>query len=80
MDYYSDDRLLEVNIHTLSGEADLHVRAHLASEPASLPQGSPFPNLRIARKFAGPLTFTFDYEEETDSIIRASGYYFDTRE
>lgn len=69
----TNDHLLEIRIHTPDEEADLHVRAHLASEPASLPQGSPFPSLQIARKFAGPLPFTFDYEAETNSIIRIQG-------
>ncbi len=73
VEYRTDDRLLEVKVHTPCGEADLHVRTHLANEPAPLPQGSPFPNLQIARRFAGPLPFTFDYEEETDSVIRVQG-------
>ena len=45
----------------------------LAGKPAPLPTGSPFPNLHEARKFAGPLPFTFDYEEETHSIVRIQG-------
>jgi hypothetical protein len=73
VDYCTGNHLLEVKIQTPGGEADLHVRAHLASEPAPLPQGSPFPNLQVARKFAGPLPFTFDYEAETKSIIRIQG-------
>jgi len=73
VDYCGNDGLLEIKIRTPGGEADLHVRAHLAGEPAPLPPGSPFPDLQVARKFAGPLPFTFDYEEETDSIIRVQG-------
>ena len=73
VDYCWNDRLLEIRIHTPNGEADLHVRAHLADEPAPLPQDSPFSNLQVARRFAGPLPFTFDYEEETDSIVRVQG-------
>jgi hypothetical protein len=63
---------LEVRIQT-SGEADLHVIADLAGKPAPLPADSPFPNLKEARKFAGPLPFTFDYEKETHSIVRIQG-------
>ena len=33
------------------------------------PDGSPFNTLAEARRFAGPLPYTFDYEEETGSII-----------
>jgi uncharacterized protein YqjF (DUF2071 family) len=73
VDYCRNDRLLEIKIHTSSAEADLHVRAHLADEPAPLPQDSPFSSLQVARKFAGPLPFTFDYEEETGSIVRIEG-------
>jgi hypothetical protein len=73
VEYGVNERLLEIKIQTADGEADLHVRAHLADEPAPLPTGSPFPNLQIARKFAGPLPFTFDYEAETDSIVRIQG-------
>lgn len=63
---------LVVRIQT-GGEADLHVIADLAGKPAPLPAGSPFPNLLAARKFAGPLPFTFDYEKETHSIVRVQG-------
>lgn len=67
------DQLLEVKIKTPGAEADLHVLADLTSRPAPLPHGSPFENLRDARRFAGPLPFTFDYETETHSIIRIRG-------
>ncbi len=49
------------------------MRAHLAMAPAGLPAGSPFPSLQVARKFAGPLPFTFDYDAQTHSIIRVQG-------
>lgn len=55
------------------GDADLLVEADIANEPGSLPPGSPFPDFREARKFAGPLPFTFDYEKQTHSIIRVEG-------
>jgi hypothetical protein len=38
------------------------------SNPA-LPAGSPFASVREARRFAGPLPFTFDFEAETHGII-----------
>lgn len=73
VDYCRNDHVLEIKVQTPNGEADLHVRAHLDEKTAPLPPDSPFPNLQVARKFAGPLPFTFDYEEETDSIIRVQG-------
>jgi hypothetical protein len=38
-----------------------------------LPPGSPFDDFHDARRFAGPLPFTFDYERQTNSIIRVEG-------
>src|SRR5207245_745723 len=64
---------LEIKIRTPHAEADLHVRADLQSRPAPLPNGSPFESVCDARKFAGPLSFTFDYEPETHSIIMIRG-------
>lgn len=69
---HEDGGKLEVRIDT-GGEADLHVIADLASKPAPLPAGSPFSTVQEARKFAGPLPFTFDYEPETHSIVRIQG-------
>ncbi len=62
-----------IEISTPHGDADLDVEANLATEPGSPPLGSPFADLREARKFAGPLPFTFDYERQTHSIIRVEG-------
>ena len=68
-------------IQTPRSEADLEVVARLESEPAPLPGGSPFDNLAEARRFAGPLPYTFDYEQETGSIIaiRAVRQHWDPR-
>ena len=64
---------LEIQVRTPRAEADLHVMADLTRRPALLPPDSPFDNLREARRFAGPLPFTFDYEAQTDSIIIIEG-------
>lgn len=63
---------LEIRIDT-HGEADLHVVADLAGKPAALPEGSPFTDLKEARRFAGPLPYTFDYEAETGSMVLIQG-------
>jgi len=47
--------------------------ARIGPSPAPLPAGSPFANEKEARRFAGPLPYTFDYEQETHSIIRIRG-------
>jgi hypothetical protein len=49
------------SIGTLDVSADLR--------DATLPAGSPFSTVRDARRFAGPLPFTFDYERESNAII-----------
>jgi hypothetical protein len=56
-------------ILTPRAEADFEVVAHVADKPATLPGGSPFATLAEARRFAGPLPYTFDHEEATGSII-----------
>ena len=58
---------IDVTIRTRDGAGDLNVRADRSER--ALPAGSPFSSVREARRFAGPLPFTFDYESETDSII-----------
>jgi hypothetical protein len=60
---------LHWSIETPRREADLEVVARLGGHPAQLPDGSPFATFAEARRFAGPLPYTFDYEEATGSII-----------
>ena len=55
------------------GDLDVLVRTPEAgTDPIgrrTLPSSSPFVSVRDARRFAGPLPFTFDYEAETNSIV-----------
>jgi len=67
------DQMLTIAVKTPQAKADVQVIADLSSRPASLPTKSPFPDLRIARQFAGPLPFTFSYESETKSMLRVEG-------
>lgn len=71
--FREENRHIDIGIQTPGQLADLHVIADLNSEPAPLPEGSPFADLREARLFAGPLPYTFDYEEETHSIVMIEG-------
>jgi uncharacterized protein YqjF (DUF2071 family) len=64
---------LDVRIDTTRAEADLHVVAHLDEQPAALPASSPFRSSQDARRFAGPLPWTFDHEPETSSIVMIHG-------
>lgn len=67
------ENIYTIKICTPKGDADLEVEADISEDVASPPSGSPFPNVREARKFSGPLPFTFDYERQTHSIIRVEG-------
>jgi hypothetical protein len=67
------DGTYAVEVNSPKGIADLYVEADLSAQAQAPPPGSPFPDLREARKFAGPLPFTFDYERQTHSIIRVEG-------
>ncbi len=63
------DGRLDIRVRTPRREADLHVVADLGSVPAKLPEGSPFEAIADARRFAGPLPYTLDYERASRSII-----------
>ncbi len=60
---------LHWTIRTPHSEADFEVRARLTDDQVPLPDNSPFSTLAEARRFAGPLPYTFDYEQATHSII-----------
>jgi hypothetical protein len=64
---------LDISIKTPHAEADLTVHAFIG-EPAGVPPpDSPFRDLQTARRFAGPLPFTFDYEPESDQMVIVEG-------
>jgi uncharacterized protein YqjF (DUF2071 family) len=67
----SSNRHITVAVVTSDRAADLDLTGD--SLHPTLPPGSPFPSWRVARRFAGPLLFTFDYEPETHSIIAIKG-------
>jgi hypothetical protein len=63
----------EVEIKTPRGDADVHLTADLSAHPDTPPRGSPFADLREARRYAGPLPYTFDYERETSCVVLIRG-------
>ncbi len=65
---------MSIEIRTPHAEADLRVIANVEDPCTRVPEGSPFASIEEARRFAGPLPFTFDYEPETHSIIRIQGH------
>jgi hypothetical protein len=51
----------------------VHISADLKRRPAPLPPGSPFASLAEARRFAGPLPYTFHHEPETGLLLSVRG-------
>jgi hypothetical protein len=73
MKYAYGEQKLTFSSKAFDNKRELIVTACLDSADDYLPENSPFPSVREALKFAGPMPFTFDYERETNSIIRVEG-------
>ncbi len=73
VDSHRDDRALTYAITTPQAEADLSVTVRIDQPATAPPPNSPFPDLGVARRFAGPLPFTFGYEEKTRSMVIVTG-------
>lgn len=56
-----------------SGLSDLQVRFEKGDEHTLLPPGSPFADWKEARRFAGPLPFTFTYNQPKKEILIIEG-------
>jgi Uncharacterized conserved protein (COG2071) len=63
-----DGDLLHVDV-----KPGVRVTADLSRMPAPLPEGSPFGSLEEARRFAGPLPYTFHHEQETGRLLGVRG-------
>jgi hypothetical protein len=72
-------RTVDASCRCENGILDVEVRpgvriaADLSRRPAPLPPGSPFPSLTEARRFAGPLPYTFHPEPETGLLLSVRG-------
>ena len=64
---------MDYAITTAGGDAELTVRARIDRAATAPPPGSPFADLRTARRFAGPLPFTFAYERDTRTMVIVQG-------
>jgi uncharacterized protein YqjF (DUF2071 family) len=67
--YSKSDR----HITVVSEKSAIDVEARLDRDPVLLPEGSPFTEWKEARRFAGPLPFTFSYDEKTRSVLIIEG-------
>jgi uncharacterized protein YqjF (DUF2071 family) len=60
-------------IEIKSVKSNFEVKLETAIEEVLLPQNSPFKDWKEARKFAGPLPFTFTYNSKTKEILIIEG-------
>jgi Uncharacterized conserved protein (COG2071) len=56
-----------------SGRGGLDVSVTHGGGEVALPPGSPFANWKEARRFAGPLPFTFSYLSQTNQVLVVEG-------
>jgi len=61
----------QLNIQSAKSGLDLHIR--VKGEDIALPAGSPFADWKEARKFAGPLPFTFTYDKQIKKVLIIEG-------
>jgi hypothetical protein len=73
VEVHEDRGVLHVVVRRRGGEPELEVCADLRSPPETPPVGSPFASWKEARRFEGPLPYTFTREEETRSVIVVEG-------
>ncbi|MCG2612847.1 DUF2071 domain-containing protein [Terrimonas sp. NA20] len=57
----------------VSQKSGLHVEVDMAKEIVPLPAGSPFSDWKEARRFAGPLPFTFTYNPNNRKVLIIEG-------
>ncbi len=68
------DQYLNENILTIkSGNGGFNVELDIKNENVSLPSSSPFNDWKEARRFAGPLPFTFTYNKQRDEMLIIQG-------
>ncbi|MEO6304304.1 MAG: DUF2071 domain-containing protein [Bacteroidia bacterium] len=60
-------------ISVVSNKSDLNVELNAGNENIELPKGSPFKDWKEARRFAGPLPFTFTYNKNTKEVLIIEG-------
>ncbi len=61
--------ITRVEISLPSGEHTLRISFDTSDRDAALPAGSPFPDWRTARQFAGPMPFTFSPEKDGKFVV-----------
>lgn len=60
-------------IELFSNKSNFNIKVDKKDEEIDLPENSPFSNWKEARRFAGPLPFTFTYNKETKEVLIIEG-------
>ena len=63
----------ERNLSVFSKKSKIDVWARKTDSSSSLPEHSPFSTWKEARRFAGPLPFTFTYQKEKKEVLIIEG-------
>ena len=74
--YRTVDAVLRATGESLEVEVrpGVSISADLSRVPGPLPPESPFPRVEEARRFAGPLPYTFHHEPETGRLLSVRGF------
>jgi uncharacterized protein YqjF (DUF2071 family) len=67
--FHNNDNVIEVK----SSRSDLSVKIRENKNGISLPLGTPFADWKEARRFAGPLPFTFTYDDRKREVLIIEG-------
>lgn len=73
IDWKKNDKGIEVNARSADHLTDAKIKITFGDENTPLPADSVFKDWKEARRFAGPMPFTFDYEKQTHSIVFIEG-------
>lgn len=65
--------VINQNIFAKSIKSNLEIEALINKPECKLPEGSPFKDWKEARRFAGPLPFTFTYNNKTREVLIIEG-------
>ncbi|MGO4293893.1 DUF2071 domain-containing protein [Chitinophaga sp. RAB17] len=63
----------EDTVRVQSRKSGVDIAVHLGNLDAGLPAGSPFNNWKEARRFAGPLPFTFSCNDTSNKVLIIEG-------
>lgn len=63
----------EDHIQKVKSSKGLQIVAKKSGDDPALPENSPFPNWKKARQFAGPMPFTFTYDEKEQEVTIIEG-------